>query len=206
MAHKVQAVVDAREPATYKDAVKQLIPDTEIKMIVTGDYVVECEGVRLGMERKTVSDFLSSLKSGRLEAQCGRMREEFDIRILLLEGAWSLNGSKVVYRNRDTGWHVASMQMAIYAFCRKLDMMPMWVPDRNAVGLTFRAFYRRAVTKGLSPGIIDSWQQDAELVTEDLALDPEPPKRTVARHSRRRTVRTRPLSWGETTTRLVDGP
>jgi len=193
--HKVVATVDAREPAIYKDAVKLLIPGTEIKMIETGDYVIECEGVRLGMERKTVSDFLSSLKSGRLEAQCTRMRHEFDTRILLLEGAWSLDGSHVVYRKRDTGWHIGSMQMAIYSFCRKLEMMPIWVPDRDGVAMTFRAFYRRAVVKGLSPGTIESWQQEADQVTEDLVAIPR---------KTRRSPRKQGVPWGVTVARFLD--
>ncbi len=204
----VQVLLDCREPKSYLTACQSLIPTANVKMLETGDYVIITPTASLGMERKKVGDFLSSLRSGRLEAQATRMTEEFDIRILLLEGVWDVRGNQVGYRGHNTGWHVASYQMAVYAFCQKFGMMPLWVPNVNGVALTVRAFYRRAITKGLVPGKIISWQQEADLVTEDLVAtsDSVPATRAVARHVRNRSLSARRLAWAEAISRIVGDP
>nr|AIE96349.1 ERCC4 domain-containing protein (XPF) [uncultured marine thaumarchaeote AD1000_77_H06] len=55
----------------------------EIKTLPIGDYIVAPETV---VERKTISDLVSSIFDGRLFDQCNRLKEHYQFPILLIEG------------------------------------------------------------------------------------------------------------------------
>ena len=55
----------------------------EMRDLLSGDYAV---GRELGIERKTASDFVSSILDGRFIEQAVRMQSEFDRALLLVEG------------------------------------------------------------------------------------------------------------------------
>ena len=57
--------------------------DIEVKMIHVGDYVISD---RVCIERKTISDFESSIINGRLFDQIKRLKENYEFPILVLEG------------------------------------------------------------------------------------------------------------------------
>ena len=52
-------------------------------MLPVGDYIVAPETV---VERKTISDLISSIFDGRLFDQCNRLKEHYQFPILLIEG------------------------------------------------------------------------------------------------------------------------
>eukprot|EP01134_Creolimax_fragrantissima_P002151 CFRG2151T1 len=85
MRNKVQAtvVVDVREfrsalPSMLHAASIHVIPVT----IEVGDYIITPD---MCMERKSLSDLIGSLKSGRLYNQCQAMQRHYKIPILLIE-------------------------------------------------------------------------------------------------------------------------
>lgn len=157
MSNEVILYTDAREPKTYQAAVAAAVPVTAVKALHSADWAIITEGVALGIERKTTSDFLGSLKSGRLEKQFQKMTDDYQIKVLMLEGPWKLSPKgQIVYKNRNLGWHVASFQMAVYALTRRYNVTPIWVPDINGVAWTVKAFWRRALTKGLVKDITSS--------------------------------------------------
>ena len=55
----------------------------EIKTLPVGDYIVAPETV---VERKTISDLISSIFDGRLFDQCSRLKEHYQFPILIIEG------------------------------------------------------------------------------------------------------------------------
>lgn len=57
--------------------------DIEIKSVHVGDYVISD---RVCIERKTISDFESSIINGRLFDQIKRLKEHYELPILILEG------------------------------------------------------------------------------------------------------------------------
>ncbi|MEM0493599.1 MAG: DEAD/DEAH box helicase [Candidatus Thermoplasmatota archaeon] len=57
--------------------------DIEYKQIQTGDYILS---ERIGVERKTVDDFLSSLTEGKLFMQMRKLKDAYSRPILILEG------------------------------------------------------------------------------------------------------------------------
>jgi len=80
----LRIVVDEREK---KSRIPQLLQkvglDVEIKMLPIGDYIVGPETI---VERKSVSDFISSIFDGRLYDQCARLREHYQSPVLIMEG------------------------------------------------------------------------------------------------------------------------
>ena len=80
----LRIVTDERE---RKSGIPKLLNaigvNVEIKTLPIGDYIVSHETV---VERKSVSDFISSIFDGRLFDQCNRLKEHFQFPIILLEG------------------------------------------------------------------------------------------------------------------------
>ena len=81
---KLRIVVDEREKKSgIPDLLKGIGISLEIKMLPVGDYIVAPETV---VERKTISDLVSSIFDGRLFDQCNRLKEHYQFPILLIEG------------------------------------------------------------------------------------------------------------------------
>ena len=70
---KLRIVVDEREKKSgIPDLLKGIGINLEIKTLPVGDYIVAPETV---VERKTISDLVSSVFDGRLFDQCNRLKE-----------------------------------------------------------------------------------------------------------------------------------
>jgi len=74
--------VDANEPRGIADRLVELGVEVERKKIAPGDYVCG----EIGIERKTLHDFFSSLVKKRLFEQLQRLREAYPVALLVLEG------------------------------------------------------------------------------------------------------------------------
>ena len=80
----LRIVVDERERKSgIPDLLKGIGINLEMKTLPVGDYIVAPETV---VERKTVSDLVSSIFDGRLFDQCNRLKENFQFPIILIEG------------------------------------------------------------------------------------------------------------------------
>ena len=80
----LRIVVDERERKSgIPDLLKGIGINLEIKTLPIGDYIVAPETV---VERKTISDLVSSIFDGRLFDQCNRLKENFQFPIILIEG------------------------------------------------------------------------------------------------------------------------
>ncbi|MDE1724540.1 MAG: heavy metal resistance protein CzcA [Thaumarchaeota archaeon] len=80
----LRMVVDEREKKSgIPDLLKQIGVKVEMMNLPVGDYIVAPETV---IERKSVSDFISSVFDGRLFDQCHRLKEHFEHPALILEG------------------------------------------------------------------------------------------------------------------------
>ena len=79
----LRIVVDEREKKSgIPDLLKGIGINLEIKTLPIGDYIVAPETV---VERKTISDLVSSIFDGRLFDQCNRLKEHYQFPILLIE-------------------------------------------------------------------------------------------------------------------------
>lgn len=80
----LRIVVDEREKKSgIPDLLKAVGINLEIKTLQIGDYIVAPETV---VERKSISDLISSIFDGRLFDQCNRLKEHFANPVILMEG------------------------------------------------------------------------------------------------------------------------
>ena len=81
---KLRIVVDEIEKKSgIPDLLRKIGINLEIKTLPVGDYIVAPETI---VERKTISDLVSSVFDGRLFDQCSRLKEHYRFPILLIEG------------------------------------------------------------------------------------------------------------------------
>lgn len=80
----LRMVIDERERKSgIPDLLKQIGVKVEMMNLPVGDYIVASETV---VERKSVSDFISSVFDGRLFDQCNRLKEHFEHPAIIIEG------------------------------------------------------------------------------------------------------------------------
>ena len=80
----LRMVVDERERKSgIPDLLRQIGVKVEMINLPVGDYIVAPETV---VERKSISDFISSVFDGRLFDQCNRLKEHFEHPTIILEG------------------------------------------------------------------------------------------------------------------------
>lgn len=80
----LRIVVDERERKSgIPDLLRAVGINLEVKTLPIGDYIVAPETV---VERKSVSDMISSIFDGRLFDQCHRLKENFAHPVILMEG------------------------------------------------------------------------------------------------------------------------
>jgi len=80
----LRIVVDEREKKSgIPSLLKGIGINLEIKTLPVGDYIVAPETI---VERKSISDLVSSVFDGRLFDQCNRMKENFQFPIIIIEG------------------------------------------------------------------------------------------------------------------------
>jgi ERCC4-type nuclease len=119
------AVLDSREPKHVLDGVQRALRDhhvnSSVATLACGDVqAVGDDGALLCIERKTPSDFLNSLRSGRLYEQLAACHALTPWCYLIVTGdlhfgandkAWYADGSALGYR--ETGWQWSSLQGAL---------------------------------------------------------------------------------------------
>lgn len=80
----LRIVVDEREKKSgIPDLLRSVGINLEVKTLPVGDYIVAPETI---VERKSVSDLISSVFDGRLFDQCNRLKEHFAHPVILMEG------------------------------------------------------------------------------------------------------------------------
>ena len=80
----LRIVVDEREKKSgIPDLLRAIGINLEVKTLPVGDYIVAPETI---VERKSVSDLISSVFDGRLFDQCNRLKEHFAHPVILMEG------------------------------------------------------------------------------------------------------------------------
>jgi Fanconi anemia group M protein len=82
----LEVVVDSREATTAKhvvDELKRLGVSVRVEFLEAGDYVISRD---VAVERKTVSDFVSTLTKRNLFEQLDKLKSSFSKPVLILEG------------------------------------------------------------------------------------------------------------------------
>jgi ERCC4-type nuclease len=92
---RVLVYADCREtPSRINDHIEELGALVSCKQLKVGDYIASD---RVGIERKTITDFLGSIMNGRLFKQLDELSSSFDKPLLIIEG------------NPELLWHESGM-------------------------------------------------------------------------------------------------
>lgn len=83
-------IIDHREP---KELIRELAKDLDIetKQLITADYIIQSKNtqgkeITVGIERKTLNDFLNSIIDKRIIQQLIYLKDNFHVPILIIEG------------------------------------------------------------------------------------------------------------------------
>lgn len=132
--------VDVHEPAEVEAYLKQAGIPTLRRALAPGDYVVG----EVGVERKTLRDFFSSIVRKRLFEQVFRLRETYPKSLLLVEGDLALLEE---YRNPKAFWG------AFLALQLEEGIPVLFSPDEAHTALALETLYRRQERTGSSYGL-----------------------------------------------------
>ena len=142
MAEALKVCIDSNEASARRKIVNHLKLagcEVEVRSLSICDYVVSD---RCGIERKTVGDFLSSIKDGRLFSQAKDIAEAYERPVLVLEG----HLPRVFRRSRMRPASVYGA-MASLALDHGFSIIPTDSPGSTAV-LIHRLAYREQAKEG----------------------------------------------------------
>ena len=103
-----KVIVDYRED---KNIVKELYKhniDVEIKNLISADFVMQIKDINenvkyIGIERKTLNDFLNSIIDKRILNQLISLKENFPLQLLILEGEQNIYSIRNFHPNAIRG-------------------------------------------------------------------------------------------------------
>ena len=124
-------VVDHREPNDIVARLEELGMPVQVKQIYPGDYIVG----EVAVERKTVSDFFSSLIRKRLFEQVQRLREAYPVPMVLVEGELAAISE---YKNPRVFWG------AFLAFTLQERVPLIFTPDAEQTCQVLVTLHKRA--------------------------------------------------------------
>jgi ERCC4-related helicase len=97
---KPKIFVDTRERSTEILKVLKEKADIEIRQLAVGDFILS---ERVGVERKTKEDFLSSLIDKRLMTQANELARNFAVPVMIIEGRGDLYSLRDIHANAIRG-------------------------------------------------------------------------------------------------------
>lgn len=149
---KLPIVVDTREPHDTTTIIAALVgPEIPFKRehLDSGDYLLmDRQGRVLGIERKTVLDFLGSIKDGRLESQLERMARDYEHRLLVLQGEYRADqhGKLVTgssWSRRPTGFTYVAFQAKLLAIQGRYAVRVLTVRSDEEFAAILRVLYQQ---------------------------------------------------------------
>jgi ERCC4-type nuclease len=132
--------VDIHEPPDIEERLRAADLPVVRKAITPGDYVIG----EVGIERKTIYDFFSSIIKKRLFEQVSRLRETYPRALLLVEGDLGLLDE---YANPKAFWG------AFIAIHMEEGIPVLFSPDDRHTALILETLYRRQVREGGAYGL-----------------------------------------------------
>ncbi|MFH1721302.1 MAG: DEAD/DEAH box helicase [Candidatus Altiarchaeota archaeon] len=97
---EVKVIVDVRERNTTILKTLKNLCNIDLKQLPVGDFILSD---RVGVERKTITDFLSSLIDKRLMTQALELRRTYEIPLMILEGRDDIYTQRGIHANAIRG-------------------------------------------------------------------------------------------------------
>ncbi len=121
----VRIVIDEREKGSrIPELLSNLGASIEFSLLTVGDYIVSPQ---TAIERKTISDLISSIYDGRLFLQCSDLVQHYPRPLILIEGKALLGGPEQYSQTTEDNYHDS------YA-----EQMPLILESLARVALEFR--------------------------------------------------------------------
>lgn len=136
MSDQLHICIDSNEASKRRDIINYMKFngfDVEIRKLDVCDYVVSD---RVGIERKDVSDFIGSMKDGRVFKQARDMAEIYERPIIILEGQMSKAFKRSAMRPSSVYGALSSL-----ALDYGINIIPTDTPESTAI-LLHRLAYR----------------------------------------------------------------
>ena len=125
MAVGVRIVIDEREKGSrIPELLSNLGASIEFSLLTVGDYIVSPQ---TAIERKTISDLISSIYDGRLFLQCNDLVQHYPRPLILIEGKTLVGGPEQHSKTIEDNYHDS------YA-----EQMPLILDALARVALEFR--------------------------------------------------------------------
>ncbi len=134
-----EIVMDVHEPREIREALTSYGAKVQIRPLPAGDYHV---GDSVGIERKTVSDFMSSMYSGRLGSQISSMVKCYDTPLLLVEGRPELQ--RIRFNTKSYYGYICSLLLS-----RAISVIQ--TPNTQTSALVIHLIARRTSRPGRTP-------------------------------------------------------
>jgi ERCC4-type nuclease len=152
--------VDIHEPLDIEERLREAGLPVTRKAITPGDYVIG----EVGIERKTIYDFFSSIIKKRLFEQVSRLRETYPRALLLVEGDLGLVDE---YTNPKAFWG------AFIALHMEEGIPVLFSPDEGHTALILETLYRRQIRVSGTYGLrhkpkLMSLEEQQEFVVQGL--------------------------------------
>ena len=135
-------IVDSREPEWVKRSVFDNITPM-IQTLPAGDAWIACADATLVVERKTLSDLVSSIADGRLFNQCAEMVKVSPWAYLLVCGLPVLHAGKLSIAGKPTDWTWASIQGALLTV-QDMGVAVEWLESEAQYGTALIALSNRS--------------------------------------------------------------
>jgi len=135
----MEIVADYREKRIILELNKKKLKVTE-KSLISADFIIQSKTndnkeVLVGIERKTLSDFLNSIIDKRIISQLITLKENFDIPLLLIEG------DENIYRIRN--FHPNSIRGMLSAIAIDLQIPVIYTKNEKDTASYIETIARR---------------------------------------------------------------
>jgi len=129
--------------------------DWKYAKLDAGDYEwTDIDNRRIVVERKTISDFLHSMKDGRLGEPIDRLRQAH-VSVLLLEGyPKELRGKVANERGKTTGWPYTSFLGQLWKLSYGAGLILMYTPSPKYSAYFLSSAYRMSQLESFGNGYI----------------------------------------------------
>jgi Fanconi anemia group M protein len=123
-------IIDIQEPKSIQNLLAKKCVKLKVKSITPGDYIIG----ELGIERKTLRDFFSSMIKKRLFDQLKRLKECYPQCLLIVEG----NLNEINYfKNPGAFWG------CFYTIISELGVPIFFTPDPKQTAILLYTLYQR---------------------------------------------------------------
>ena len=120
-------VVDTREPKKIKDKAIKKYSNAKLEALRAADFAARKKTWLVGFERKTLEDFVSSVKNKRLFSQIDKLHEEYPIIVIILEG--DLGSLYAKYKRLHLEFNKGNFWGTIASIVVRDNIQILWTPN-----------------------------------------------------------------------------